>query len=121
MEKVFTLNELKALKEKSLQTAFDVLKKQATPKKKYTAKELSELCGGIMSAQGIAARVGYVSRYFGGTYNGTALNGEIVGIKSCQKRITTYTKRFAELDDKGNIVRTFERTFENEVCTYEVV
>lgn len=121
MEKVFTLNELKALKEKSLQTAFDVLKKQATPKKKYTAKELSELCGGIMSAQSIAARVGYVSGYFGGTYNGTALNGEIVGIKYCNKRTTNYTKKFAELDDNGNIVRTFERTFYNEVCTYEVV
>lgn len=121
MEKVFTLNELKALKEKSLQTAFDVLKKQATPKKRYTAKELSELCGGIMSAQSIAARVGYAGGFWSGTYNGTALNGETVGIKSCQKIITTYTKKFAELDDKGNIVRTFERTFDNEICTYEIV
>lgn len=121
MEKVFTLKELEALKEKSLQTAFDVLKKQATPKKKYTAKELSELCGGIMSAQSIAARVGYVSDYWGGTYNRTALNGEIVGIKYCQKRTTNYTKKFAELDDNGNIVRTFERTFYNDVCVYEVV
>lgn len=114
MEKIFTLKELEALKEKSIRTACQAIKDNTDIGRRYTAKELAEKCGGVMNARSIAARV------MGCTYTKAGINGDVVKI-AYEGRTRIYTKKkYAELDDNGNIVRIFEKEIESTIGRYSV-
>lgn len=114
MEKIFTLKELEALKEKSIRTACQAIKDNTNKNERYTAKELAEKCGGVMNARSIAARV------MGCAYTRACIGGGYVRIAYEGRKRTYEKKKYAELDDNGNIVRTFEKEIEHTVGKYSV-
>ena len=118
MEKIFTLKELEALKKKSIRTACQAIKDNTNKNERYTAKELAEKCGGVMNARSIAARVSAWGRC--GRYVEACINGGVVRIVYEGQTATYVKKRYAELDDNGNIVRTFEKEIEHTVGKYSV-
>lgn len=111
MEKVYTLKELEEMKETTIKAAFNTLTSKMG-KNSYTARELSEMTGGLLNARSIAARSsGY------GWYGNHSSK-----IKDCGKRVVDGgRKHLAELDKDGNIIKTFwAKLPEKRVNIYKV-
>lgn len=103
MEKIYTLKEIEAMKEATLKAAFNTLIKQMG-KKSFTARELSEMTGGLLSPMSIANRSSH------GGWFGNGVPGAY--IEDCgQKVISGGQKHLAELDKDGNIIKTFMQNF----------
>lgn len=112
MEKVYTLKELEAMKKATIEAAFNTLAKQMG-KNAYTARDLSEMTGGLLSSASIAARASGRIGWCGGA--GRRIN-------DCGKRVISGgRKRLAELDEDGNIIKTlWAKLPETRVNIYKI-
>ena len=98
MEKVYTLKELEAMKEATISAAFNTLASEMG-KKSYTARELSEMTGGLLSSASIAARASGRIGWCGSA--GRRIN-------DCgQRAVSGGRKHLAEIDEDGHIIKSF--------------
>lgn len=113
MEKVYTLKEIEAMKEATLKAAFNTLIKQMG-RKSFTARELSEMTGGLLSPMSIASRSSH------GGWFGNGVPGSY--IEDCAQRVVSGgQKHLAEIDEDGNIIKTFYAKLpEKKVNVYRV-
>lgn len=94
MEKIFTLAEIESMKKETRNVIKKIIIKETIDCPK-TASELARATDGLCSTMHIANSISANH-----TYNGTRMNIQ---------RNRTAEKTFAELDDNGRIVRTFQR------------
>lgn len=94
MERIFTLAEIESMKNETRNVIKKIIIKETIDSPK-TAAELAKATDGLCSTMHIANSIS--SNH---TYNGTRMNIQ---------RNRTAKKTFAELDDDGRIVRTFQR------------
>lgn len=99
MEKLYTFKELKEMKKATLQAGAKMILSEAIPKKKYTAGELSAMTGGLLSVSCVASR---------GTYR-WRIQGKLLECTGSEY-VSGGRKLLAELDAKGNIIKTFYAT-----------
>lgn len=113
MEKVYTLKELEEMKKATIKAAFNTLIKQMG-KKSFTARELSEMTGGLLSPISIASRSSH-----GGWYGNGVTDSYI---EDCGQRVISGgQKHLAEIDEDGNIIKTFYAKLpEKRVNIYKV-
>lgn len=94
MEKIFTLSEIESMKNETRNVIKKIIIKETIDSPK-TAAELAQATDGLCSTMHIANSIS--SNH---TYNGTKMNVQ---------RNRKAKRTFAELDDNGRIVRTFQR------------
>ena len=94
MEKIFTLSELESMKKETRNVIKKIIIKETIDYPK-TAAELAHATNGLCSTMHIA--------------NSISANHSYIGTKMNVQRGRTARKTFAELDDNGEIVRTFQR------------
>ena len=110
MEKVYTLKELETMKEATVRAAFNTLASKMG-KNSYTARELSDMTGGLLNTRSIATRASL------GWYGSAGRK-----IKYCGKHtVSGGRKHLAEIDEDGNIIKTFwAKLPETTVNTYKL-
>ena len=113
MEKVYTFKELEEMKEATIKAAFNTLASKMG-KNAYTARELSEMTGGLLTPMSIASRASCSYGWYGDEGRKK--------IQDCGKRTINGGRRhLAELDKDGNIVKTFwARLPETKVNIYKI-
>ena len=94
MEKIFTLSELESMKKETRNVIKKIIIKETIDYPK-TAAELAHATNGLCSTMHIA--------------NSISANHSYIGTKMNVQRGRTARKTFAELNDNGEIVRTFQR------------
>lgn len=94
MERIFTLAEIESMKNETRNVIKKIIIKETIDSPK-TASELAHATNGLCSTMHIA--------------NSISSNHSYIGTKMNVQRGRTARKTFAELDDNGEIVRTFQR------------
>ena len=94
MEKIFTLAEIESMKNETRNVIKKIIIKETINSPK-TAAELAHATKGLCSTMHIA--------------NSINANHSYIGTKMNVQRGRTARRTFAELDDNGEIVRTFQR------------
>ena len=94
MERIFTLAEIESMKNETRNVIKKIIIKETIDSPK-TASELAHATNGLCSTMHIA--------------NSISSNHTYIGTKMNVQRGRTARKTFAELDDNGEIVRTFQR------------
>ena len=94
MERIFTLSEIESMKNETRNVIKKIIIKETVDSPK-TASELARATNGLCSTMHIA--------------NSISSNDSYIGKKMNVYRGRTARKTFAELDDNGEIVRTFQR------------
>ena len=94
MERIFTLAEIESMKNETRNVIKKIIIKETIDSPK-TASELAHATNGLCSTMHIA--------------NSISANHNYIGTKMNVQRGRTARRTFAELDDNGEIVRTFQR------------
>lgn len=117
MKAIYTLKEIEEMKKATRGAIANIIRTELENKGSCTARELAEATNGLCSTMHIASSVS--AHVYNVRFNSwdSDYNKE-VHLKVV-KSDTKLKKRFAELDDFGNIVRVFEREVELP-CLYSL-
>ena len=109
MEKVYTLKEIREMRETSINAGLKAIKTAVVLGREYTAHELAIMSGGIFTDKGLEQSAEMHCRYSEPLYSSQKWRPDTRIYLTKGKRVEK-VRRFAELDDKGNMVRTWEET-----------